>query len=318
MNYRKIQQQNFRKTNMVIAFYIVLFLLIGLLGETIKISLQIDPRYSLVDAMKFTFLLILDGQIFPTFTVVMVVIAIGIVIFTVKFGNKMLMSGNQNKFLNDKENLSHDEQMVLNIVQELKISSRVRFMPDVYIIEEPYMNAFASGWREDNSLVAITRGLLDKLNRSEVEAVLAHEMAHIKNADVRLTLVVGILTNVMVYAVDWIYYTTLGRGDRQSKAMQQAKFVILILKFLLPVLTFALQMYISRKREFLADAGSVEFTGDKDAMISALKKISGDYEQNDYDLDKTENQTRKFANFFDYSSIFSTHPPIKERIDNLS
>ncbi len=318
MNYRKIKAENYRKTNFVLAFYVVLFLLIGLLGETIYISLMIPPEYGIVDAMFFTYEAILSGVHFPIFTASMVGIAIVIIFIAIKFGNKIMLSGNQYTKLNDKEQRTQSEQMVLNIVEELKISSRVRFMPDVYIIDEPYMNAFASGWSEGNSMVAITRGLLDKLTRAEVEAVMAHEMGHIKNADVRLTLVVGVLTNVMVYAVDWIYYGMIGRGGGNSKAMQQAKIVILVLKIFLPILTIVLQLYISRKREFLADAASVEFTGNQDAMVSALQKISGDYEQNDYDLDETENQTRRFANFFDAGSWFSTHPKVEKRIENLT
>ncbi len=87
----------------------------------------------------------------------------------------------------------------------------------------------------------------------------------------------------------------------------------------LPLITLALQMYISRKREFLADAGSVEFTGNKDAMISALQKISNSYEKNDYKEDKEEvkNDTRKYAYFFNVSSILSTHPTVEKRIENL-
>ncbi|OPX27825.1 MAG: zinc metalloprotease HtpX [Campylobacteraceae bacterium 4484_166] len=316
MNYRKIKKENYRKTNIVMFIYIVLFLLIGLLGETIYISLTIPPEYNLIDAMVFTYKAILSGVHVPIFTISMSVISLVVIFITIKFGNKIMLSGNQYIKLNDKEHMSKVERMVLNTVEELKISSRLRFMPDVYIIDEPYMNAFASGWSEGNSMVAITKGLLDKLTRAEVEAVMAHEMGHIKNADVRLTLIVGVLTNVMVYAVDWIYYTMIGRGSN-NKAMQQAKIVIFVLKIFLPILTIVLQLYISRKREFLADAASVEFTGNQDAMVSALQKISSDYKENDYDLDETENQTRKFANFFDAGSWFSTHPKVEHRIKNL-
>ena len=316
MNYREIKQKNYQKTNIVIVFYILLFLSIGLLGETISSSFDIKNQVNLIDAMLITFNKIKEGKYIPVFTIVMLCIAFLIIFISIKFGNKILLSGSQYIKLNDKENLSHQERMVLNIVEELVISSRLRYMPDVYIVNEDYMNAFASGWKEQNSLVAITKGLLNKLNRAEIEAVMAHEITHIKNADVRLTLLVGVLTNVMVYAVDFIYYSTI-RGASNNKAMRQARIVILALKFLLPLLTIVMQMYISRKREFLADAGSVEFTGNADAMISALKKISNDYEDNDYDLEKTENQTRKFANFFDYKSLLSTHPPIKKRIENL-
>lgn len=317
MNYRKVKQENIKKTNIVMGIYILLFFTIGLLGETIWKASILPSDMNLIDAMILVFKNIISGEIFPIFTIIMTGIAVTIILVTIKFGNKILMSGSKNILLNKKENLSNEETQVLNIVEELKISSRLRFMPDVYIIEEDYMNAFASGWVEDNSMVAITRGLLNKLDRSEIEAVMAHEMAHIKNADIRLTLVVGILTNVMVLAVDLLFYSVIGRGNSDNKAMQQARMVIFILRFLLPVLTIGLQMYISRKREFMADAGSVEFTGNKDAMISALQKISGDYSANNYDTER-DNKTRRYAEIYSPAKLFSTHPSIEERINSLN
>ncbi len=319
MNHRKIKRENIKKTNIVMGIYILIFLTIGLLGETIWRAASLPYDVSLPSAMVIIFKQIFSGEIFPLFTLIMIAISLGIIMMTIKFGNKLMLSGTTNIFLNDKENLSLSERQVLNIVEELKISSRLRFMPDVYIIEETYMNAFASGWREDNSMVAITRGLLDKLNRAEVEAVLAHEMAHIKNADVRLTLVVGILTNVMLMAVDILFYSVLGRGNSNNKAMQQARIVIYILRFLLPLLTIVLQLYISRTREFMADAGSVEFTGDKDAMISSLLKISGDYEENGryYKERGKENSARQYAEIFSPKKLFSTHPSLEERVKSL-
>ena len=318
MNYRKIKKENIKKTNIVMGLYIIIFLTIGLLGETIWRMSLLPPDMNLINGMGLILNAITEGKIIPYFTLIMVAISVSIIFITIKFGNKLMLSGTTNIKLNNKENLTYDERQVLNIVEELKISSRLRFMPDVYIIEENYMNAFASGWKEDNSIVAITRGLLNKLNRAEIEAVMAHEMAHIKNADVRLTLVVGILTNVMLMAVDMLFYSVLGRGNSgDSKAMQQAKIVILVLRFVLPLLTIILHMYVSRKREFMADAGSVEFTGDKDSMISALQKISNDYKINDYENER-ENSSRQYAEIFSPKEIFSTHPSIEERIKSLS
>jgi len=316
MNYRAVKKSNIKKTNVVMAIYIAIFFLLGLLGETIFRASTLPGDVNLPTAMNMVFQQIIHGQTFPLFTVIMTTLAFGIILVTIKMGNKLMLAGNQYVKLNEKENLTNEERMVLNIIEELKISSRLRFMPDVYIIEENYMNAFASGWKEDNSMVAITRGLLNKLNRGEVEAVLAHEIAHVKNADVRLTLVVGVLTNIMLLAVDILFYSVIGKNDSDNKTMQQAKLVIYVLRFVLPLLTIVLQLYISRKREFMADAGSVEFTGNRDAMISALKKISGDYEKNNYDMEN-ENGTRQFAAIFSPKTLFSTHPSIEERIQSL-
>lgn len=317
MNYRKVKEENIKKTNIVIGLYVLIFLTIGLLGETIFRAATLPQQMNLIEAMSLVFSQITSGETIPYFTIIMVAIALTIVAVTIKFGNKLMLSGTKNILLNNKENLKLEEQQVLNIVESLKISSRLEFMPDVYIIEEPYMNAFASGWKENNSMVAITRGLLNKLNRAEIEAVMAHEMAHIKNADVRLTLVVGILTNVMLMAVDILFYSVIGRSKSNSKAMQQAQIVIFVLRFLLPLLTVILHLYVSRKREFMADAGSVEFTGDKDSMITALQKISGDYAVNDYRSER-ENSSRQYAEIFSPKKLFSTHPSIEERIKNLN
>ena len=297
------------------AIYVFLFFTLGLLGETIWVASTLPFDMDLLSAMSYVFNGILSGDIFPLFTIIMTAISLTLIFATIKFGNKIMLSGNQNILLNNKESLTRDERMVLDIVEELNISSRLRYMPDVYIIEENYMNAFASGWTKENSMVAITRGLLNKLNRSEIQAVLAHEMAHIKNADIRLTLVVGVLTNVMLLAVDILFYSVIGRGGN-SKAMDQARIVIFVLRFLLPLLTIVLQLYISRKREFMADAGSVEFTGDPDSMISALQKIRGDYEENEYSMER-ENDTRRYAAIFSPKKLFSTHPSIEERINSL-
>jgi len=316
VNYRKVKKENIKKTNIVMGIYIIIFFTLGLLGETIFRTGTIDNDISLISAMNIVFNQIIHGETIPIFTISITSISIIIIFITIKFGNKIMLSGNQYINLNEKDTLNDDERQILNIVEELKISSRLRFMPDVYIIDVDYMNAFASGWTEENSMVAITRGLTNKLNRAEIEAVLAHEMAHIKNADVRLTLVVGVMTNVMLLAIDFLFYNVIGRGS-DSKAMQQAKIIIFILRFLLPLLTIVLQLYISRKREFMADAGSVEYTGNKDAMISALQKISGDYKDNDYNTED-ENRTRKHAAFFNPSEFFSTHPSIENRINNLN
>ena len=123
MNYRAVKQSNIRKTNIVMAIYIAIFFAIGLLGETIWKASTIPSDVNLPTAMSMVFHDIINGNIFPTFTLIMTAIAIAIIIFTIKMGNKIMMSGNQNILLNDKETLSLEERMVLNIIEELKISS---------------------------------------------------------------------------------------------------------------------------------------------------------------------------------------------------
>jgi len=315
MNYRRVQEENHKKTRNVMILYIVIFLCIGLLADTIfNVELLTNnPNMGLLTAMGITFNEIISLQRIPMISLIMGGISLLIIWIAIKFGNKLVLAGNEYVRIDNKENKDQEEEQLINIVEELVISSRLRYKPEVYIIEADYMNAFASGWKEENSLVAITRGLMNKLTRSEIEAVMAHEMAHIKNADVRLTLVVGILTNVMLFVVDRLFYSTMGRGGN-SKAAQQARIVILVLQIILPILTIVLQMYLSRTREYLADSGATEFTGNPEALATALEKISGDYDYNKYEDD---NKTRNAAYIFSPTKLFSTHPPIEERIAAL-
>ena len=309
MNYREAHQSNDKKTNFVMAIYLLIFTFIGLLGDSLY-YLSDYPDTNLSDILYY----IITFQSIPVVTPIFFGIAAVIIWVAISFGSKIMLSGNEYKNLDESDELTLDEQQIVNIVEELLISARIRFRPKIYILEADYMNAFASGWTEDNSMVCITRGLMNALNREEIEAVMAHELAHIRNHDIKLTLMVGILTNVMVYAVDVMFYF-FGR-DSRSKAAGQIKIILFLLKIILPVITIILQLYISRKREYMADAGAVEFTGNPEAMANALEKISGHSGAEESD-DERDNQTRKFAYINGSDGFFSTHPSIENRIKAL-
>lgn len=317
MNYRDIKNKNYRATGYVLALFIFIFFSIGFLGEiAINFSnIPVNRAESLIDAGVYIFNEIINFKIIPYFIIGSIGVAFLIIFVMIKFGNKIMLAGSDYENLKEKEILNEKEQMLLNIIEELSLTARLRYVPAVYLLKENYMNAFASGWNENNAMVAITTELLDKLTRAEVEAVMAHEITHVRNADVKLTLVIGVLNNVMVYTVDILFRIFGGGKNRDSKAANQLRIILLVLKITLPILTYALTMYISRKREYLADAGAVEFTGDPDAMVSALEKISGKYKERDYD---TENGTRNLAYIYKPGdSFFSTHPSIENRIKNL-
>jgi heat shock protein HtpX len=231
-----------------------------------------------------------------------------------------------------------------NLVENLCISRGLP-VPRVRIMDTPVLNAFATGMRSDQYAITVTRGLVEALDDAELEAVLAHELTHIRNRDVQLLVIaavfVGIISlvgDLIVRAPRALLYTSgrsrgysgssgggFGGGSSSSSGSSRGGkggggAIILILVavaiFLLArVLAIALRMAVSRKREYLADAGSVELTRNPDAMIGALRKISGHSEI------EAPNQVR--AMFIDYperagfASFFATHPPIESRIEAL-
>jgi heat shock protein HtpX len=325
MNHRQENRKGQNQTKIVISIYMLLFLGIGFFGDFMLVLSSLGDGitttnvfYSQSDTLGESFLHFLrdvfSGTHLPLFTIVAGSIAGLIVWISITFGDRLLLKGEEYILLNDKENLTPEEQQLLNIVEEISLSARLRHTPKVYIIDAPYMNAFASGWKEENSMVAITTALLEKLTRSEITAVMAHEIGHIRNEDVKLTMLVGILTNILLFIVDHIFYFMIKTSGDDNKFKGPLTLIFLILNITLPILTIVLQMYLSRTREYMADAASVEFTYDKEAMINALLKISGDYKENFYN---NTNPMRRAAYLFDPSSLFSTHPSVEKRIAAL-
>ena len=220
------------------------------------------------------------------------------------------------------------EPRLWNLLENLCISRGIT-MPTLRIIETPQRNAFASGLREKQHTVTVTRGLMDSLDDAELEAVLAHELTHIRNKDVTLLVTAAVFAGVITLVGELVVRSPralLQMASRSSRSSSSRKgggaaaMLILILVaigiFLLArFLGVALRFALSRKREYLADAGAVELTRNPDAMIGALRKISGHSEI------PAPNQVR--AMFIDYpegtgfTSLFATHPSIDSRIDAL-
>lgn len=199
-----------------------------------------------------------------------------------------------------------------NLVENLSITAGIK-MPKLYMMDSDALNAFASGISVNNSSICVTSGLVQKLNKNELEAVLAHEMSHITHRDMRLltiaTLFVGIIAIISEIALRSFLY----RGSNNKKNFPMLLMVIaasLVGYFIAVLSKFA----ISRKREFMADAGSVVLTKDKDAMISALKAISGKSEIEDAPSDL---HFMLFDNTQSYLGLFATHPSIEKRINAL-
>lgn len=215
------------------------------------------------------------------------------------------------------------EPRLYNLLENLCISRGMK-TPDLRIMETDAMNAFASGLHEGQYCVTVTRGLLNTLDDGELEAVLAHELTHIRNRDVRLLVIavvfVGIFSFVGELAFRGLYYGGGGAVRRSSSSRREGGGGLAIIVALVMIgvaygLAIVIRFALSRNREYLADAGSVELTKNPDAMISALQKISGNANvQAPSELREMfiENPHSSFA------SLFATHPPIDKRIEALT
>lgn len=210
-----------------------------------------------------------------------------------------------------------------NLLENLCVS-RGLTMPALNIIETPALNAFASGLSDKSYKVTVTRGLIDALDRDEIEAVLAHELTHIMNRDVRLLIISVIFVGIFSFIGELVFRSMfhsgvrIGGHSRSRKGDSRGGGILILVAVALIVIAYLMALVIrfslSQKREYLADAGAVELTRNPDAMISALQKISGRSQidaPNDVQQMMVEN-TQAFA------GIFATHPPIDKRIAALS
>ncbi|AFI06183.1 zinc metalloprotease HtpX [Helicobacter cetorum] len=305
MNFEKIIAQNRLKTNAVLATYCVIFAFIGLLVDVIRINAN-DLGIALFKLITF--------QIFPTITIVMFFVAFVIIVICIQNFSSIMLSGDEYTLIDPNKVLSSKENQIYGVFSELLEEAKLNFEPKLYIINAPYMNAFASGWNESNSLIALTSALIERLDRDELKAVIAHELSHIRHNDIRLTMCVGILSNIMLLVANFSVYFFM--GNRKNNGANLARSILLVLQIILPFLTLILQMYLSRTREYMADSGAAFLMHDSKPMIRALQKISNDYSKNDYKEIDT-NSTRYAAYIFN-SEIFSTHPSIKNRIQSLT
>jgi heat shock protein HtpX len=223
------------------------------------------------------------------------------------------------------QEITHDDApQLFNVVQEMAIAAGVP-MPKVYIIDDTAPNAFATGRDPEHASIAVTSGLLEKLNRDELQGVIAHEMSHVGNLDIRYAMLVGILVGTTVLISDFFLRGLwFGGGRRREEGGGQAQLIMMIIAIVLAVLApfFArlLQLSISRQREYLADATAVKLTRNPKGLADALQKISDDREVLEAANRATAhlyivNPIKKFEKRA--KGLFSTHPPIEERIQIL-
>ena len=234
------------------------------------------------------------------------------------YSDKIVLSLNKARPATKEEN-----QKLVNILDALVVSSGLQYTPKLYIVEDSQPIAFATGRNPENAVICVTTGLLDKLSYYELEGVIADEMAHIKNYDIRLSAVVSVMVGFVVILSDWFtrisFYGGSRRRDDDDNGNPILMFIGLIFLILAPIFGQLMQLALSRKREFLADATAIEFTRNPDGLISALLKISGDPNELKVANNATENMyiVNPFRGKKSSSSLWSTHPSIEDRVEAL-
>jgi len=220
-----------------------------------------------------------------------------------------------------------ENKKIINILDGLMISSGLSARPRLYVVDDPQPNAFATGRNPEHAIICVTTGLLDKLEYYELEGVIAHEMAHIKNYDILLSAVVTVMVGFIVMLSDIFTRTFFYGGSKKSRDKDSGGSAILMvigLVFLIlaPILGKIMQMAVSRRREFLADSTAVEFTRNPDGLISALRKLDDDPNELSVANKATENMYivnpfKKNKDGKKKTNLFSTHPSIDDRIEAL-
>lgn len=254
------------------------------------------------------------------FTFIAIIISITSSIGSYYFSDQVVLSTSGAKAIEKKDNPE-----LYRIVENLAIGNGTP-LPALYIIDDPSPNAFATGRDPRHASIAVTSGLLDKLNKSELEGVIAHELSHVKNYDIRIMAIAAVLVGFIALLADLFMRGLLWGGIRNESEDRRSNGLFLILGLLFaliaPLVATFIQLAVSRKREFLADASGALLTRYPEGLASALEKISSDTRP-------LRNATSATAHLFIdnpfkkkgfqgwFMDLFSTHPPIEERIKIL-
>ena len=288
-------ESNVRKTWFLILFFLIFIIALGSL-----FSYLLDNSIILVIAVIFS--------VFTSF-------------FSYWYSDKIVL-----KMFHAQPIEKRDNPELYRLVENLCIASGLP-LPKIYILPELQPNAFATGRDEKHAVVAVTQGLLDKLERAELEGVIAHELSHVKNKDILLGTVIVILVGIVALLSNWFLRISFwGGGRRNSKEGGYLGLIIIALgivaAILAPLAASLIRLSISRKREFLADASGALLTRYPEGLARALEKISSDPNQ----MKKASNSTahlfisspfRGAQSKTWFTKIFMTHPPVEERVNAL-
>ena len=292
-----------RRNSFLLAAFVVV--LLALLGATIGYALSGSPEGALA------------------VTAGAVLLGAGSGAFTYFAGDSLVLAVSQAREVDAAQ-----APKLMNVVQELAIAANVP-MPKVYVIDDTAPNAFATGRDPAHASVAITTGLLEKLDREELQGVIGHELSHVRNFDIRFSLIVAVMVGVIAVLADFFLRFTFWGGARSRGSDRQGggnaaqaiiMIVAIILAILAPLISRFIQLAVSRQREYLADASSVELTRNPYGLERALAKIAADQEVLEVANRGTQHLyfTNPIKKFEDRSSgLMSTHPPILDRINRL-
>lgn len=291
-----------RRNSLLLAALVILIL--GALGFSIGYALTGDP----------------GGGLGTT----LLAIVLGLIAAFVSYyaGDRIVLAASGAKEVDEES-----APQLMNVVRELALAANIP-MPRVYLVDDTAPNAFATGRDPKHASVAITVGLLEKLDREELQGVIGHELSHVRNFDIRFSLLVGVLVGSIALLADmFLRFTFWGGGGRRSRdregggGLQAVMLVVaLVLAVLAPLAARLVQLAVNRQREYLADASSVELTRNPYGLERALAKIAADREVLEVANRATQhlyftNPIKKFE--ARSSGLFSTHPPIVERINRL-
>jgi len=296
------QQSANRRNSVILALAVVV--LLGILGFAIGYALTGDP----VGAVGTTIVALVVGFLMS--------------IASYFAGDKLVLAASGAKPVDETT-----APQLMNVVREMTIAANVP-MPRVYLIEDTAPNAFATGRDPKHASVAITTGLLQKLDREELQGVIGHELAHVRNLDIRFTLLVGVMVGSIALLADFFLRFTFWGGGRRSRdrdsgggGLQAVLFVVaIVLAVVAPIAARLVQLAVSRQREYLADASSVELTRNPAGLERALAKIATDKEVLEVANRATQHLyfTNPIKKFEERSnSMFATHPAIVDRINRL-
>lgn len=304
MQYLGIRQQ-IARNNIKSILFLLAFPLLILVGAYVVLYILSDQDIERTNAQFLS--------IIP-----MVLIGVAIWFFiSYFFHTQMIQSATHSRPLERRENMR-----VYNLTENLCMSVGMT-MPKLYIIESDALNAFASGINEKTFAVTLTRGIINTLNDEELEGVIAHELTHIRNRDVRLLIVTIVFVGIFATIADFALRMLLNGSMSSSRSRKNDKgggalvlLIILLVAGAIYFLSILFKLALSRSREYMADAGAVELTRNSLALASALKKISGHSTIREVQNDEVKEL------FIDYKaqgffSLFATHPPIEKRIQVL-
>lgn len=224
--------------------------------------------------------------------------------------------------VNAREATREEDLQLTNILDALMITAELPVKPRLYVVDSSQPNAFATGRDPEHAVICVTTGLLEKLDYYELEGVIAHELAHVKNYDIRLSAVLSVMVGFVVMISDFCLRSSFRKrrnSDNDNSANAIVLLIGLVFTILSPIFSEIIQMAVSRRREFLADATAIDFTRNPDGLISALQKLDSD--DNELESSSKSNAhmyiVTPLKNKRGTSNLFSTHPTIEDRVEAL-